>query len=267
MFFLKSLRIIIEMKFNHIIGNPPFGRLYLKIIRETLKYSDDHVVLSPIRWLQDPLAEYKRGSDWKKFGDIRRHISSLDIIDKVTAQKLFDIGNLTDLGIYHLTPKGGWKQNVNPIVEKIVAHSEDTFRGKLNDKNHDGYGVVLYTFVGGSGRHFDGTFTGEILHNGLRDDGTDYKIRTNQCKGWNDFRIYNTINFDTRDEAENFKLYCESTLMKWFAVTCIMNNNATNYYNYFPFMPTYTHPWKDEDLFEYFGLTKEEVEIIENAIQ
>ena len=255
------------MPFDHIITNPPYDKnLHLKILREAMKHSDEIINLSPIRWLQDPLAEYKKGSDWKKFEDVRERIESLDIIDKVAAQKLFDIGNLTDLGIYYLTSKGGWKQNGNPIVEKIVAHSEDTFRGKLNDKNHDGYGVVLHTFVGGSGRHFDGTFTGEILHNGLRDNGTDYKVRTNQCKGWNDFRTYNTINFYTRNEAENFKSYCESTLMKWFAMTCIMNNNATNYYNYFPFMPTYSHPWDDKQLYEYFNLTPEEIKEIENAI-
>ena len=102
MFYQKSLRNIIKMKFNHIISNPPFGRLYLKITRETLKYSDDHVVLSPIRWLQDPLAEYKRGSDWKKFEDVREKIESLYIIKSTDAEKYFGIGLPFELGIYHI---------------------------------------------------------------------------------------------------------------------------------------------------------------------
>ena len=31
-------------------------------------------------------------------------------------------------------------------------------------------------------------------------------------------------------------------------------------------MPTYTHPWTDEMLYEYFGLNEDEINIIENAI-
>lgn len=34
-----------------------------------------------------------------------------------------------------------------------------------------------------------------------------------------------------------------------------------------PFMPTYTHPWTDKDLYEYFNLTPEEIAIIESEIQ
>lgn len=52
------------MKFDHIIMNPPYCRnLHLKILNEAICYSDDIVNLSPIRWLQDPLAERKRNSD------------------------------------------------------------------------------------------------------------------------------------------------------------------------------------------------------------
>ena len=31
-------------------------------------------------------------------------------------------------------------------------------------------------------------------------------------------------------------------------------------------MPTYKHEWNDKDLYEYFGLTEEEVSIIENEM-
>ena len=56
------------MKFDHIIMNPPYCRnLHLKILNEAIHHSDDVVNLSPIRWLQDPLAEYKRNSDFKRF--------------------------------------------------------------------------------------------------------------------------------------------------------------------------------------------------------
>ena len=80
------------MKFDHIIMNPPYCRnLHLKILNEAICYSDDIVNLSPIRWLQDPLAEYKKNSDWKKFEDIRNKIESLEVIPIEYAKNAFNI--------------------------------------------------------------------------------------------------------------------------------------------------------------------------------
>lgn len=36
---------------------------------------------------------------------------------------------------------------------------------------------------------------------------------------------------------------------------------------YLPFMPTYTHPWTDEMLYEYFDLTEDEIKEIEQEIK
>ena len=69
------------MKFDHVIMNPPYCRnLYLKILNEAINHSDDIVNLSPIRWVQDPLAEYKRNSDFKKFNEIREIKESMRMI-------------------------------------------------------------------------------------------------------------------------------------------------------------------------------------------
>ena len=95
------------MKFDHIIMNPPYCRnLHLKILNEAIHHSDDIVNLSPIRWLQDPLAEYKRNSDFKKFTEIRERIESIDVIQMVEATRLFNSAAFSmDLGIYHVTKK------------------------------------------------------------------------------------------------------------------------------------------------------------------
>ena len=69
------------MNFDHIIMNPPYDKnLHLKILQEAMRHSDDVVNLSPIRWLQDPLVEYKKSSDWFRFEDIRKKIETLDVI-------------------------------------------------------------------------------------------------------------------------------------------------------------------------------------------
>lgn len=95
-----------------IIMNPPYCKnLHLKILSKIIsEYPNAEIVnLSPIRWLQDPLAEYKKSSDWFRFGDIRKKIETLNIVPKSDAYRLFDITNSEDLGIYHITKKGGWK--------------------------------------------------------------------------------------------------------------------------------------------------------------
>ena len=97
------------MKFDHIIMNPPYCRnLHLKILNEAINHSDDIVNLSPIRWLQDPLVEYKRNSDFKKFTEIRERIESIEIIDAKDACAMFSALFNTDLGVYHITKVGGF---------------------------------------------------------------------------------------------------------------------------------------------------------------
>ena len=104
---------------DYVIMNPPYCRnLHLKILNEAICYSDDIVNLSPIRWLQDPLAEHKKNSDWKKFENVRNHIESLDVITDVEAQILFSAGFLSDLCIYHLTDKGGFAIKENTIIKQ-----------------------------------------------------------------------------------------------------------------------------------------------------
>ena len=91
--------------------NPPYsGNLHLKILSKIIsEYPNAEVVnLSPIRWLQDPLAEYKKNSDFKKFEDIIRRIKNLEVVPASYAEKLFNIGLPFNLGIYHITKDGGW---------------------------------------------------------------------------------------------------------------------------------------------------------------
>ena len=83
--------------------NPPYCRnLHLKILNEAIKHSDDIINLSPIRWLQDPLAEYKRNSNFKRFTEIRERIESIEIIKKNDVFASFNISNSENFGVYHL---------------------------------------------------------------------------------------------------------------------------------------------------------------------
>ena len=56
------------MTYDFILMNSPYDKnLHLKIVEQSIPMlTDDGILvnLSPIRWLQDPLAKYKKSSDW-----------------------------------------------------------------------------------------------------------------------------------------------------------------------------------------------------------
>ena len=85
--------------------------------------TDDGILvnLSPIRWLQDPLAKYKKTSDWYKFKEVREHTHIINVIIARDFQAMFGaIGNF-DLGIYVIkksvspTPVSV----INPVIERM----------------------------------------------------------------------------------------------------------------------------------------------------
>src|SRR5574344_77671 len=95
------------MHFDKIIMNPPYsGNLHLKILSKIIsEYPNAEVVnLSPVRWMRDPLAEYKKNSNWEKFESVRKKISSIDILTKKETDAAFGI-DWEPVGIYTINDK------------------------------------------------------------------------------------------------------------------------------------------------------------------
>jgi len=94
------------MKFDKIIMNPPYKRnLHLKILSEAIQYLNkdgECINLSPIRWLQDPMAKFKRNTDVKRYANIIKHIDSIEEIHARTAVMKFENGITITIGIYKL---------------------------------------------------------------------------------------------------------------------------------------------------------------------
>lgn len=268
-----------KMKFDHIIMNPPYCRnLHLKILNEATCYSDDIVNLSPIRWLQDPLAEYKKNSDWKKFEDIRKKIESLDVINAKDASDLFSAAFTMNLGVYHITDNGGWDGfERNSIIKKVIESGCIGLPVSTYKSANKRCFALLKGVDGTShierGQRPDGFILRKEVHYGKYFvDGRSTNGKTlEECKASNVMATNGNINewriieFDTENEVENFYNFTKTKFVRY-----VYLNEGTGTLNpqpkFLPFMQDYTHEWTDEMLYKHFNLTPEEIAIIESEI-
>ena len=263
------------MKFDHIIMNPPYCRnLHLKILNEAIAHSDDVVNLSPIRWLQDPLAERKKSCDFKKFENVREHIKSIDIISASEANNAFSIEIFSDLGVYHLTKSGGfntkdfWKAVRTPaqvmMLNKLMQ-LKDSIADHTDKNMRDGIRVPL-TNMGGN-RGYRNVYKELAYVIDGRKDGKDWT----KCKNMGGYEkpegcpLPLSVKFDTAVEAQNFYDSFFTKIYTWMCnitrMLQILNPGLL------PWLGDYTYPWTDKDLYEYFGLTPEEIAIIESEMK
>lgn len=267
-----SEKVNIEYKHMKIIMNPPYsGNLHLKILSHLIsEYPEAEVVnLSPIRWLQDPLAEYKRGSDWKKFEDIREKIESLDIVPMKDAFDMFGALINTDLGIYHITSKGGFdcKKIISSNTHIVDACKKCGFPDLVRYDENDERAFVTIRLITNLHRT---TAYDIVSHNngifikGKTADGKAWRDVLYKTKTCNDDRVPLGIYFDTKEEAENFIKWSDTKTIRYFVKQLVVDQHI--YTKFLPFMPTYTHPWTDEMLYDYFNLTEQEIKEIESAL-
>ena len=257
------------MKFDHIIINPPYCRnLHLKILNEAICYSDDIVNLSPIRWLQDPLAERKRNSDFNKFENIRNRIESIEIISTNDANSLFNIMLLQPLGVYHITLNGGYDSShsewFQKVINKIIAENNVSKLNivKYNDSLEN---YVCLNIMAPPMKY------GRPMYDWVKKIGVCTK--TNSYKKWKlsstaatRGNVYNTmcVLFKTYNEAQNCYNMMQSKLAKFLCSKLVVDVHV--HYEYAPWMSDYTHPWTDKDIYEYFNLTPEEIATMESEV-
>ena len=246
------------MKFDHIIMNPPYCRnLHLKILNEAINHSDDIVNLSPIRWLQDPLAEYKRNSDWKKFDNVRNHIESIDVITAKDASYLFGASIWADLGVYHLNKDGSF--DTHSLLKHLWFVNKVILKVKDSVKDHstrEGICDFSKPYIKISGLH--GKQGNRNFYDFTSPRFDVAKSKKTSCG-------HRTVNFETEEESINF-FNSLQTKFYIFINRCIKRDMHIPW-QYTPWLGDYTHPWTDEDLYKYFELTDDEIKIIEDEIK
>ncbi len=231
------------MPFDKIIMNPPYsGNLHLKILREAMKHIEkdggEIVNLSPITELKNVT------ESTKEILEIVPHIIDVTEISEEAASKMFSITLRKKLGIWHLSKDevNSYKYDTKAkiIFDKIKGKSWRSICQHSNEHNK------VYLYMQG-------------------DNG--------YAKGWHLTieQVFNMPNasenaarllFDSENEKINF---LKSTSLSIYKYIYKLDGNAA-VPAHLPWLGDYTHPWTDEDLYEYFGLTEEEINIIEKEI-
>lgn len=245
-----------KLKFTKIIMNPPYdGNFHLKLVSTAMRLSDDIINLSPIRWLQDPLAEYKNNSDWNKFEDIRGKIENIDIVSEKDAFDFFNI-YVDTLGIYTIKKDAKGYTTDFSKTKRLLKNCKTFYKDFMN-KAETEYKVPVakYHWKSNGDKDFE-PFSLMLTENGTY-------AKTGWTKGLHD--TYEMFYFDTEDELKNFKAFLQLKSYKWVLGQLFIGKRLPT--EFIPFMPTYAHPWTDEMLYDFFGLTPKERDEIDKEIE
>ena len=92
-----------------------------------------------------------------------------------------------------------------------------------------------------------------------------------ECKAQNKRSVHGNIlswdcvEFDTEEEAKNFYNVCYSKLFMYVLKKSIVDVHVHS--EFLPWLEDYSHSWTDQDLYEHFHLSKDEIAIIEQEIK
>lgn len=284
------------MKFDCIVMNPPYSRnLHLKVLAEAIKHlKDDNSVcvnLSPVRWLQDPFAIYKRSALKKFESEICKKINSLNVINNELISRLFNIAIYADLGIYtcknnntNFDYKSYWKNNKNNtqinVIEKCcLSFKTKNLEDELCSESTNGVCVPIALTAGTRGTLPIFKNYPLIVDNMINNENwidvwnKDPKHNTISQKA-KDSTIYH-IKFNSICEAENFYKSYKTIFLQY---VCNISAQPPNIQlQFLPFLGDVINPrtglkgyeseWTNEDLYKFFNITKDEQKIIEETME
>jgi len=252
------------MKFDLIVGNPPYYRsLHLKILEYLLPFGKEIVWISPVRWLQDPLAKYKKNSDLLKYRDtILTRTKGIEVVSATDAISMFDSARFTmNLAIYHLTESNKDTFDISSVynnewiidhvVDRVVNGEIDSIADHYLDKDALDMSIPFMRFSDIHGHDQDDWY---ILLS------PDHKLAFDK-----NAKAVGGLNFNTQEEAENFFNYMQTDFIKFLGLTIKLDLHVP--LSFIPYMNDYNRPWTDEDLYKLFDITEEEQKIIRDAVK
>lgn len=237
------------MKFSVAITNPPYSNsLHLQIMEEVVKVCDTVVNVSPVRWLEDPLARYKKKSDYNKFEEsVSKKLEDVEVLDNKISNELFDIEH-SDLGIYVLG-NGGFDYSKLSEMDSITQKIFNKCNGNKNFMD-------ISTVEGYRGEH-DGIFGVISSHrrnsSKFISDSHDLFITYRETFG------NKLIFFKTEEERDNCFDFLTSKTMKYYGSKIRKNQRIP--WQFVP-VPDFKKKCDDFSLIKFFGFTEEEYNTI-----
>jgi hypothetical protein len=292
---INEFKETLHMQIDKVLMNPPYdGNTHLKVLEKVLSATRDInpncevVSIQPARWLEDPLAEYKQGSDYKTFQkSIIKNLSKFQLVDTNTAQKKFKIGVNGDLGIYTFNNKKAVSVIVfNPVAQqvfnKIITNLPSTIYAHCEQNKVDGWRCKINELrpINGSGNNFTTEgFSARMCspqlvcfsENGLRDNVffNGYNAANTYWTETMSKRQYSkdigaafpySIKMKSEQEAHNFEQSCVAQF--YLNLIHLIKFDQHMPLRFLPYMEDYSKVWTDKDYCEFFGLTEEETEFM-----
>ena len=252
---LPNVNIVkdMTMKFDKMLINPPYDDLGNTVAEDIMdvarQHADKVVCLNQVNFFKSPYLKVKVKKDGgraNKFTDLLKHIENIETIPRNEFNKFFNIGGASDGAIIVLTKEETkYFDTFNESIFFKFCSEENSILSKANRDKQTPYYVVL-------------------KRQSYSVDDIDFIEDSDKHLG-KDKRNFLPIYFDTENEKENFIKCYNTKFMKRFLQT--LKSGKTTPIGLLPFMPTYAHPWTDEMLYEYFGLTEDEVKEIEQEIK
>ena len=267
---ILSIEEASQMSFDLKLMNPPYDKnLHLKCLEHELKTAGSNcavINLSPIRWLQDPLADKKDDSDYLRFKKtIFDKITSLDKVTANEAQENFDIIIGVDLGIYvfdNSIKKTFCKEQViSPVITKIIKKLTSYPVFEQNKK--DGWRVRIPVILSGGksggrgGQKWYGLGKLGPYYNGMKDgkywyEFSEAKNQYTKCTP----EISNSIAFgEDGISAQNCCDSLKTIFGLYVTYNLITDVNVKPYTIMWLGKDNYKEKWTNERLCKYFDIS------------
>ena len=259
-------------KFDVAIMNPPYdGNLHLKILEKIIPIANKVINISPIDWLMNPYGgavynQYKhlKFNSIENVGLIKNIFNGLDrstysggiyTIDK-------NANKTPDKFLYKFISTDFTNYIDEKILSSIIKKTIDCdnlenhiVSGEINDKTK--YTIVMPKLVGNPGEktyklYVRGSRWDKIFYKGLYKGKTASETKK-KLKNVKNYTIFDYIEFDTKNEAENWIESGETNFIKFMQIIQSVGSNRRC--SHTPYMGDYTQPWTDKRFCEYFGIT------------
>ena len=273
---VKTIEETKDMKFDSIIGNPPYKQtLHLKFLSWALDHGDQVSFIQPSGWTVRNSYQIEAEVKKKMHGRVSKlhYVNGTEIfqgdnlfmgplvisyIDKKhegkVAVQYSNTGNEYEVESIHDMPSGFWEpeEEVYAIQKKMIKEAEKSSVMEMRNGDKK-YKLFLPSVCGhisdGNYWYKDDFYTFMYRNSNLTDGkGVEYS-------------------FDTEKEGVNFLTYVKSKYARFGLMLnkVHMSNETPRHIKQVP-LPPLDREWDDKKIFDYFKVSKKDREIIDRMI-